>query len=160
VDFPFIRAGPEKVIAPIGRLRCPFSMTTRKSPQKAPAAPPPQEPKPEPPSGIRRKVLQDANDLIDYATLEYTAGSQIAGMKKKIRELTKLVEEEKQTIHDLEAQIAVERPEAGKQEEPAAPEGGPQESDTSHDIEYIVQLEERLKALYAERAELIKASRK
>jgi uncharacterized protein involved in exopolysaccharide biosynthesis len=107
-------------------------------------------------SALSRKVIQDANDLVDYATLEYTAASQIASMKRKIRELTSLVKEERQTITDLERQIGEQRKlaeeEAGKQK--------PEEPDDGGGIDYIVELELQLKELYAERAQLIQASRK
>jgi hypothetical protein len=132
-------------------------MSRRRSPQKSPSSPK-EEPKAptEPMSALSRKVLQDANDLVDYATLEYTAASQIASMKRKIRELTSVVKEERQTITDLERQIGEQRKlaeeEAGKQK--------PEEPDDGGGIDYIVELELQLKELYAERAQLIQASRK
>ena len=65
---------------------------------------------------IRRKLAQDATDLLDYVTVEMTVGSQMESTKKNIRELEKRCREESRMINDLERQIEEEALKKDKRE--------------------------------------------
>ncbi|OHT14969.1 hypothetical protein TRFO_14633 [Tritrichomonas foetus] len=106
---------------------------------------------------LRKKLIQDAKDLLDYVVIEMTVGSQIESTKKQIKELTKLCRDENRTIVDLEKQIHEEELKAEMMDQE-----GFVDDDMNDDknIDTIVELERQLKALYAEKAELLNKRQK
>lgn len=103
---------------------------------------------------MRKKLLFDANNLLDFITIEMTVGSQMDCTKKKIKELTEKCKEEYEIISKLDEDIHRE-----EQEAEAIDAGEIPKQDEGNDIDHIVQLEEELKRLYAEKAKLMKKQR-
>lgn len=106
---------------------------------------------------IRRKLTQDATDLLDYVTIEMTVGSQMESTKKNIREMAKRCREESRMINDLERQIEEESLKKDKIEN-----GEEFDSDDrdSKEIDVILELEKELKLLYEEKAALLNSKKK
>ena len=106
---------------------------------------------------IRRKLTQDATDLLDYVTIEMTVGSQMESTKKNIREMAKRCREESRMINDLERQIEEESLKKDKIEN-----GEEFDSDDrdSKEIDIILELEKELKSLYEEKAALLNSKKK
>ena len=106
---------------------------------------------------IRRKLIQDATDLLDYVTIEMTVGSQMESTKKNIRELSKRCREESRMINDLERQIEAESSKKDKIESGDDIDPNDQEN---KEIEVIMELERELKSLYEERAALLNSKKR
>lgn len=110
-------------------------------------------------AAARKKLLRDANELMEFITIEMTVGGQMDSTRRRIKELTKLCKEEFRTIVDLEQQTTEEEQKAQKMEEDAN-QMGVDEAPGGGNVDVIVQLEAELAQLYAERAKLIKKQRK
>lgn len=106
---------------------------------------------------MRRKLLNDASELESMITLEFTVGNSMDSKKKEIKDLTRQCKEEDRQIIDLEKQIALEEKKA---EARANNENLLQDENTGPDNDLIVQLENELKDLYAQKAKLMKNMKK
>lgn len=106
---------------------------------------------------MRRKLLNDASELESMITLEFTVGNSMDSKKKEIKDLTRQCKEEDRQIIDLEKQIALEEKKA---EARASNENLLQDENTGPDNDLIVQLENELKDLYAQKAKLMKNMKK
>lgn len=106
---------------------------------------------------MRKKLLNDANKLESMITLEFTIGNTMDSKKKEIKNLTRQCKEEDRQIIDLEKQIALEEKKA---EARANNENLLQDENTGPDNDLIVQLENELKDLYAQKAKLMKNLKK
>lgn len=106
---------------------------------------------------IRRKLTQDATDLLDYVTIEMTVGSQIESTKKNIRDISKRCREESRMIADLERQITEE---ASKLEKIENGEDMYSDDDDVSEKDVILELERQLKSLYEEKAALLNSKKK
>ena len=115
-------------------------------------------------AAARKKLMRDANELMEFITIEMTVGGQMDSTRRRIKELTKLCKEEFRTIIDLEKQTTEEERKAEELQMEgdarAAGEDGISVQDGGGNVELIVQLEAELAQLYAERARLIKKQRK
>lgn len=106
---------------------------------------------------IRRKLTQDATDLLDYVTIEMTVGSQMESTKKNIRDISKRCREESRMIADLERQITEE---ASKLEKIEKGEDVYSDDDDVSEKDVILELERQLKSLYEEKAALLNSKKK
>ena len=106
---------------------------------------------------IRRKLTQDATDLLDYVTIEMTVGSQMESTKKNIRDVSKRCREESRMIADLERQITEE---ASKLEKIENGEDVYSDDDDVSEKDVILELERQLKSLYEEKAALLNSKKK
>ena len=106
---------------------------------------------------MQKKLLHDANQLLEYITIEMTVGSQMDSTRKQIKDLAKKNKDEDRMIIDLEEQIHEEERIAENLEKT---ETIPIETVDNKHIDYIVQLEEKLEALYEEKNRLLKNRRK
>lgn len=105
---------------------------------------------------MQKKLLADANKLLEYITIEITVGSQMDTTKKQIKDLTKICKDEDRMIQDLEKQIQEEIKTADDLD--SKPESITEQVDNKN-IDYIVELEEELKSLYEEKARLLESRR-
>ena len=119
----------------------------------------PPEPESEEHLAARKKLMRDANELLEFITIEMTVGGQMDSTRRRIKELTKLCKEEFRTIVDLEQQTTEEEQKARQMEEQAN-QMGVDDGPGGSNVDVIVQLEAELAQLYAERAKLIKKQRK
>lgn len=119
----------------------------------------PSEPESEEHLAARKKLMRDANELLEFITIEMTVGGQMDSTRRRIKELTKLCKEEFRTIVDLEQQTTEEEQKARQMEEQAN-QMGVDDGPGGSNVDVIVQLEAELAQLYAERAKLIKKQRK
>ena len=106
---------------------------------------------------IRQKLIQDANDLLDYVNIELTVGSQIESTKRRIKELSKQCREESRMIYDLEKQIEEEQRLSQELEDGTYQIENEQED---KETDLILQLEEELRSLYAEKSALLSREKK
>ncbi|OHT08141.1 hypothetical protein TRFO_23416 [Tritrichomonas foetus] len=104
---------------------------------------------------MQKKLLHDANQLLEYISIEMTVGSQMDATKKQIKDLTKMCKDEDRMIMDLEDQIHEEERIADQLDQT----GNPQDDVDTKNTDYIVQLEEKLQELYEEKNRLLKNRR-
>ena len=135
------------------------SRSPSRSPKKSVKLEDPTEKK----KNLKVQLRREAQELLNYVTIEMTVGSQMDSTRKKIKELTEQCKQEQRMILDLEKLIKDESPDnkpenqdPNEEEEALTPEQlkDRQRQDEAHDIEYISQREIELRELYAELARL------
>ena len=136
--------------------------SSSRSPGRSPKKPIKLEDPAEKKKDLKAQLRRDAQELLNYVTIEMTVGSQMDSTRKKIKELTEQCKQEQRMILDLEKLIKDESPENKPElqephgEEEMTPEQvkDRQREAEAHDIEYISQRELELRELYAELARL------
>lgn len=106
---------------------------------------------------MQKKLLRDARKLSEAITIEMAVRTQIDSTKQKIKELTKICQDENRLISDLGEQIQEEIKIANDLDKTGTLEAEDQ-VDTKN-TDYIVQLENELKELYDEKVRLLKNRR-
>jgi hypothetical protein len=102
---------------------------------------------------LRRQVIRNANELLELITVEMTVWSQMRCTRQRIRSLARTSRQRDRQIQDFQEQIAKDN------EKSQTTDAGPAPQPPTKNPGKIIQLEEDLRQLYAERAALLNSRR-